>query len=86
MQPPPTYVSFVAVGISHGNFVAVLRDADGNVVVVHARRGGVDAGEPVAAALGAVVPRIRRGDTSTFAAVSAVIGFAAKSKTEKKNT
>ena len=37
------------MGISHGNLVAGVHKAGGDVVVVHARGGGIDAGKPVAA-------------------------------------
>jgi len=45
----------VAVGVSQRSGVALLHDVDGDVVVVHARGRGIDAGVPVAAGLAVAV-------------------------------
>jgi len=74
-----SYISLVAVGVTHGYGVAILHDIGGNIIVVHAGGGGVDAGKArgaaglVAVAIVAVVRRSLRRGTGAATAISTVI-------------
>lgn len=65
-------VILVARAVPDSDAVAVRHDADSNVVVVHARRCGVDTREEAAAVV--VIGIVHRHLTGALAAVTPIIG------------